>query len=104
MKTTKHTPRTDWRKEIEQWQESGLTQAAYCKQNNLLPHQLGYWKRKLNPKPSKKSPQPKFAKVNVKPSLQATSCLSLQLPNGYRINGITPENLSALSQILGLLK
>lgn len=37
--------RSYWKQQIEQWQQTGLTQAEYCRRNNLKHHQLVYWKR-----------------------------------------------------------
>lgn len=36
-----------WQSHIEAWQSSGLSQAAYCKESDLIIHRFGYWKRKL---------------------------------------------------------
>ena len=38
--------RSYWKQQIEQWQQSGLSQAEYCRRNNLKHHQLVYWKRR----------------------------------------------------------
>lgn len=35
-----------WEKHIELWQSSSLTQAEYCRQNNLNSKSFGYWKRR----------------------------------------------------------
>ena len=35
-----------WKQQIEQWQQTGLSQAEYCRRNNLKHHQLVYWKRR----------------------------------------------------------
>jgi hypothetical protein len=39
--------RTYWKQHIESWQETGLTQAEYCRRNNLKHHQLVYWKKRF---------------------------------------------------------
>jgi hypothetical protein len=36
-----------WKKHIESWQETGLTQAEYCRRYNLKHHQLVYWKKRF---------------------------------------------------------
>jgi len=36
-----------WKRHIEGWQNSGLTQIDYCHQKNLIPHRFTYWKKKL---------------------------------------------------------
>ncbi len=36
-----------WRKHIEQWAETGLSQREYCRQNNLRSNKFTYWKIKF---------------------------------------------------------
>lgn len=39
--------RTYWKQHIDSWQETGLTQAEYCRRYNLKHHQLVYWKKRF---------------------------------------------------------
>ena len=39
--------RSYWKQHIECWQETGLTQAEYCRRHNLKHHQLVYWKKRF---------------------------------------------------------
>jgi hypothetical protein len=39
--------RSYWKQQIEQWQQTGLSQAEYCRRNNLKHHQLVYWKKRF---------------------------------------------------------
>lgn len=39
--------RTYWKHHINSWQETGLTQAEYCRRHNLKHHQLVYWKKRF---------------------------------------------------------
>jgi len=32
-----------WAEHVQQWQGSGLSQRAYCRQHNLIPRKLTYW-------------------------------------------------------------
>lgn len=36
-----------WKQQIESWQETGLTQAEYCRRHNLKHYQLVYWKKRF---------------------------------------------------------
>lgn len=36
-----------WRWIVEKWQASGLSQAEFCRQENLDERQLSFWKRKI---------------------------------------------------------
>ena len=35
-----------WKQHLNLWQGSGLSQAEYCRQNNLNKNQWGYWKKR----------------------------------------------------------
>ena len=37
-----------WKQHIESWQETGLSQAEYCRRHNLKHHQLVYWKKRYS--------------------------------------------------------
>ncbi|MGB5620557.1 MAG: hypothetical protein WBM78_27195 [Desulfobacterales bacterium] len=39
--------RSYWKQQIDCWQETGLTQAEYCRRHNLKHHQLVYWKKRF---------------------------------------------------------
>jgi hypothetical protein len=39
--------RAFWRDHLTQWQASGMTQVAYCRQQGLHREQFGYWKKRL---------------------------------------------------------
>jgi hypothetical protein len=36
-----------WENQIETWQESGLSQAEYCRRNNLRPNRMVYWRKRI---------------------------------------------------------
>ena len=90
-----------WQSHIKQWQNSGLAQATYCKENDLIVHRFGYWKRKLV---DKKSVTPNTGGfIQLKPVV-TYSTLTLQLPNQLRIDGITPDNVHLVKQLAELLQ
>ena len=37
-----------WKQHIEHWQETGLSQAEYCRRHNLKHYQLVYWKKRFS--------------------------------------------------------
>ncbi len=37
-----------WQQHIIAWQESGLTQLAYCNQKSIKQHNLQYWRKRLS--------------------------------------------------------
>ena len=36
-----------WKQHVEAWRSGHLTQAAYCRQHNLIAHRFIYWKQKF---------------------------------------------------------
>jgi len=36
-----------WQQHITDWQESGLSQLAFCKQRDIKQHNLQYWRKRL---------------------------------------------------------
>lgn len=47
----KHHPRrtaAEWQQLVEEQQESGSTQKAFCEMQGIRPATFGYWKRKLS--------------------------------------------------------
>jgi len=51
-KTKKKTSRAAyWQKHISQWSKSGLTQAEYCRRNEISAAAFHWWKRHLREKP-----------------------------------------------------
>ena len=37
-----------WEGHIQAWQQSGLTQVEYCRDNKLKNHQLWYWRKRIS--------------------------------------------------------
>ena len=87
-----------WREHVEQWQSSGLSQKAYCKQHDLKPHNLSYWKNKLDAQREAKATGG-FVAVALESTLPQG--LSLHLSNGHRIDGFSSvEELAILAKAL----
>ena len=38
-----------WQQHITDWEASGVSGSAYCKQQSLVYHQFVYWRQKLAP-------------------------------------------------------
>lgn len=50
-----------WKTHIEAWPLTGLSQAEYCRQNNLKTNRFTYWKRKFE----KESLPVKFVQISA---------------------------------------
>jgi hypothetical protein len=71
-----------WENHIEQWQKSGLSQAAYCSRNQLKSHRFYYWRRRVSTSQDKTS----FLPVALSPSLvQNHAAIRIHTPNGFII-------------------
>ena len=86
-----------WQHHIEKWKASGLSQAEYCRKNNLRSRGFGYWKRKLE-----KQNLPELVEVPV--SLSTAGVLKLNIGHQFQIE--IPDGFSSatLGQILLTLK
>ena len=98
--------RAFWRKQIQDWQESGLPQVEYCRQNNLIPHRFTYWKQKLVKKTTEAPVS--LVQVNMKADFNAgpayTSPLRLVFNSRYHVEidrGFDPVTLRQLVYTLG---
>ena len=86
-----------WDNHIQAWQQSGLTQIDYCRQNNLKNHQWCYWRRKIL-KPS--DTDVTFVPLSFSPSKISRPQISVLTPNGFRIEFDHGVDVSKLRQLL----
>jgi hypothetical protein len=73
-----------WQEHFKSWENSGLSQAEYCRRHTLNYSVFHYWKRKLR-RPSQPSIAPKSETINfveVGSSLPFSSGLSLRTAPG----------------------
>jgi hypothetical protein len=69
---------------IAQWQQSGLSQKAYCLQNNIAYYVFHYWYKCYRDKrPTSVNPQFSFVQLQVNPGLSVPA-IELQLGDGRR--------------------
>ena len=71
---------------VAAWKQSGLSQKAWCEQNQIRYHVFHYWYKLYRDEQSNCS-EPAFIPLNVKPSLSNASCPNVEvvLPDGKRI-------------------
>ncbi len=90
-----------WQQTLSDWQESGVSGAAFCKQQSLSYHRFVYWRRKLNGSMvDKKASQSGFARVAPVPRDQGTDGLTVSLPGGVSIIGLNAGNIELLGAVL----
>ena len=89
-----------WKRHIDSWQESGLSQSQYCRQHDLKDHLFFYWKKRI----IKSETAAKFVSLNLgsvfKTGVPKPSCpLRLIIFNGFKIEvdaGFDPQLLKQL--------
>lgn len=111
-----NSKRDHWRKTLADWKESGLSQRAWCDTHGLKIHQFLYWQRQLKnetqvaSKKNRSSSQARhqtqtnasrFIPVEVATSsLPSSPGLSITLPNGICIQGLTETPLPHLQALV----
>ena len=72
-----------WRRHLVAWRDSGLSQAAYCRPQDMSLSSFGYWRGKLGAVPS--SPPPALLPIVVSPVPTSMDRLDAVLPNGLQV-------------------
>jgi len=91
-----------WRQHLDDWQKSGLTQVAYCRQHELCRHRFQYWKKKFYPKEP-----PAFIELQFPSGPEGKyghQPLCLMLGSGYQIAVERDFDPVALKQLIGVLR
>ncbi len=100
-----------WRKRVGAWSQSGLSQAAYCRQEALEPADFSWWKHELarrdglaaaSPVRPKSEGLPQFVPLQVT-AVHTRSACALELSNGRRLhidNGTDPRWVAKLAAAL----
>ncbi len=74
-----------WQHHINAWQQSGMKQAAYCREHGIKQYQMSYWKNRLSEAEQNVSFVPLQVATNLPvPVNRAT--LKLHTPNGFCID------------------
>jgi len=93
-----------WQQHIDKWQISGQSQQAFCKAYDLNYHRFLYWRRKFESRSTENQSPPSSALVPViyRPPSTAAG-LSLVLPNGLELRGLSEDNLLLVQNLLDRL-
>lgn len=87
-----------WQHYVDQWSHSGLSQAEYCRQNNLNIKSFNYFKSRLN----KKNLPVQFVQIPVEP-VEAPSLLKLNISSGLQVeipDGFSQVTLAKVLQVI----
>lgn len=94
MKQSLQNKQVMWHKHFENCRESGLSQSAYCKQNNLVESQFYYWKKQLGITSiisESAAKQQKSSFVAVQVSQQNHQNIVIHLNNGISIEALATQ-------------
>lgn len=69
-----------WKGHLDTWRGSGLTQAAYCRQQDLSLARFGYWRRVLD----KAVVSSALVPIVVGEASTPDEAIEVQLPNGLQ--------------------
>lgn len=90
-----------WRAVLREWQESGLTVYAFCKQRDLGPTNFRYWQRKLGlVAPSSSRPSTTFVPM----TLVAESRVEIAVPGGVVLQVPLTANAEQIARWLTAAK
>ena len=94
-----------WQGHMERWQQSGQSQKAYCREQDLSYFRFQYWRRKLREDEQQDGQRTKPSGfVSVATTRSGLPCgLSLVLPNGMQLRGISADNLTVVERLLARL-
>ena len=106
---SEHSPQSAraayWRKQIEAWRTSNLSQLDFCKRRSLSYSQFQYWKQKLRKTtPPDEGALHRSGFVTVQPQrMEAAAELTVVLPSGVELRGVHDGNLAVVERLLGLV-
>lgn len=101
-----------WEDHINQWQQSELSKAAYCRTHGLATSTLDSWRRKLRRPDGDKKQSGNFLSLQVQQAsagergLRRLSAVTMeiQFPQGIAVKVNSPIDHEALFQVLQLVR
>ena len=92
-----------WQQQMNDWEATGLSGNAYCKQQSLIYHQFVYWRQRLTSAeydPKQAPAATGFTRVVSVPGTGHTDGLTVSLPGGISITGLHAGNIGLLGAVL----
>ena len=96
-----------WSNHLVQWQSTGLSQTAYCRQHDLCQQKFSYRKRQSHFSKQAVNSSAGFVQVQVNTLVQSSASdvgLSIRVNDDLCIEGITENNLVLIPQLLTVLR
>ena len=92
-----------WKAQIDAWQLSGQSQQAFCKANALNYPRFGYWLRKFRQQGEVAAARRRSSGFVPVVASSAREGLTVHLPNGIELRGVSEQNLHVVEQLLARL-
>jgi hypothetical protein len=92
-----------WRAQIDAWQACGQSQQAFCKANDLNYPRFGYWLRKFRHQGVVAAAPRRVSGFVPVVASSLDDGLTLHLPNGIELRGVSEQNLHVVEQLLARL-
>lgn len=97
---------SEWFLIIEEYRNSHLTQAEFCKQKNLVLGRFVYYLKNYRKRNNLRAQRekPSFSEISVSHSVSGISNeIKIELPNGFRCQVPSTISMEALKKLLGAL-
>ena len=108
MRTIKKYSEEDRNNYLRLWQESGLTQHAFCQQNDLVLRTFNTWKNAKYPGKPRKKPEPEgqgFVTVPLNTSKSTKAPANIQIGVGrYQVAVTGAFDTDLLNRVLTVLE
>ena len=93
-----------WREHLAVWKNSGLSQAAYCRQHGLMQSDFSWWKRETVRRDQGASVPPAFVPMQVELAPVESHGFELLLNGGRTLRFDARVDPAALSRIVRVLE
>lgn len=90
-----------WSTHVKQWEESKLSQQAYCTQAEINYTTFVYWKGLLSKRTE--ASQKQFVPLKVIPSVERFSEIQIKLPTGHVVSIPTHLDIKDIATLINLL-
>ena len=100
---SKNERERQWRGQLATWQRSGLSQAAYCRQQGLTQADFSWWKGEIGRRDRSKTTTPAFVPVRVSAPQAVPYVFEAALIGGRVLRfdaRIDPATLNAVVRVL----
>ena len=95
-----------WKRHVENWRLSNLSQAQYCRCHGLSPRSFSYWKNRIEAS----SPEAhalvelSFCSISEETSPNPSSAITIRVGDGYRVEVSRGFDVGVLERVLRLVR